>query len=158
MNENKFVPVGANAEPKGVLHDIPGGGSGSTVVMNPELEGDEPEILGIEVNGEKFKMPEIPEPVEGLKLFMHVLSSTDYEVHIVSAREAAYESLSAIVLDETVISKKAIKKDVSAECLLLTSSSSTELKVVSFEESGAVVSALAFADLSADEVTEIVNE
>lgn len=34
-----------------------GGGGGSDVIINPELEGDEDRVEGIEVNGTKYKMP-----------------------------------------------------------------------------------------------------
>ena len=47
-----------NAEKIGQLDQIIEGGGGSTVVVNPELEGDEEEVEGLEVDGVKYKVPE----------------------------------------------------------------------------------------------------
>ena len=35
-----------------------GGGGGTTVIANPELSGDEPDLTGLEVDGNKFKVPQ----------------------------------------------------------------------------------------------------
>lgn len=156
MPVNKFKPVGANADAQEVEHDIHGDG-GSTVVANPELSGDEEVLEGLEIDGTKYKVPQPSEPVASLKLFKHILSSAAYEVHIVSAKEDAYESMADILGDEGIISMKAVKKDVSLDCPLLKSSSTSAFKVVVFGEDSVAMSDLAFADLDEDSVEEIVN-
>lgn len=42
----------------GIYRPMPGKG-GSTIVVNPELEGNEPQLTGLEVDGEKYKTPHL---------------------------------------------------------------------------------------------------
>ena len=53
---DEFVENGAN--PKDVTNWPEEAGGGSTVVANPELSGDEPDLTGLEVDGAKYKVPQ----------------------------------------------------------------------------------------------------
>ena len=53
---DEFVDNDAN--PKDVTNWPEEAGGGTTVVANPELEGTEPDLTGLEVDGAKYKVPQ----------------------------------------------------------------------------------------------------
>lgn len=57
FSKEEIVQIIQNAIDKGIINlgDI---GGGSEVVANPTLEGTEPNLEGLEVDGEKYKIPE----------------------------------------------------------------------------------------------------
>lgn len=126
------------------------------VVANPELEGGEEELEAIQVGDEKFKLPS-GGSTSGLRLFKHVLSSENYEIHIVNASSSAYSAPSDILSDNTIIRMHAVKKDISLDCPLLKTASTTSLSAIVFAGETTSIAELAFADFGEDSVTEILN-
>ncbi len=67
---DEFVENGASPNRVTEWPDEAGRG-GTTVVANPELEGTEPDLTGLEVDGTKYKVPVPPTPV-ATKLYTHM--------------------------------------------------------------------------------------
>ena len=60
-----MINVNLDKKAKATVSKTANIGGGTTVIANPELSGDEPKLSGLEVNGNKFKVPEPKEYFAG---------------------------------------------------------------------------------------------
>ena len=88
------------------------GGGGTKVVANPTLEGTEPDLTGLEVDGQKFKVPEVKAYTAGNGISISEDDSVSVDTTVVQKKLTAGNGIAIseggiISLDIAVADKEA---------------------------------------------------